>query len=73
MSDDADRAEELIEQRLDDALAEAHTRAATPEIAATGECRFCLAPLPGGRRFCDADCRDAWQHERDLRLMKGVG
>jgi len=70
--DDADRAEELIEQVVEDGRAEASRRAASPEIAATGECRFCLAPLPAGLRFCDADCRNAWQHENDLKMMRGV-
>lgn len=32
--------------------------------AATGLCLSCDAPLPDGRRWCDADCRDDWQAEQ---------
>lgn len=71
--DDADRADELIERVHDDALAEAHVRATVPEIESTGYCLDCLAPLSDGLRFCDADCRNAWQHEQDLKMMRGVG
>jgi hypothetical protein len=28
---------------------------------ATGFCLCCDAPLCGGLRWCDADCRDDWQ------------
>ena len=73
MSDDADRAEVLIEHAVDDALAEAHARADLPEVEATGYCLFCYTPLLTARRWCNANCRDAWQHEHDLNLMKGVG
>lgn len=27
----------------------------------TGACLYCEASVPEGHRWCDADCRDAWQ------------
>lgn len=30
----------------------------------TGVCMHCGAPLPGGRRWCDAECRDEWERGR---------
>lgn len=35
--------------------------------AATGECHNCGEPMPDGRRWCDADCRDDWQRARHRR------
>lgn len=32
--------------------------------AATGYCLACGVALDGGRRWCDADCRDDWQREQ---------
>ncbi len=32
--------------------------------AATGACLSCGEPLPDGLRWCDAECRDAWQSEQ---------
>jgi len=68
--DDADRAEDLIEHAVEDGIEEA--RRGAPGPTAIGYCLFCATPLPDAQRWCDADCRDAWQHEQDLRLMRGV-
>ena len=57
MSDDADRADRLIEAALQDALA-AVRRNRGPE--ATGYCLWCEEPLAEGRRWCSAECRDDW-------------
>ena len=68
MSDFADRAAETAEQL--DAL---HLQERRPEgPPATGRCLWCEAPLAPfapphhavPRRWCDADCRDAWEHWR---------
>jgi hypothetical protein len=72
MSDDADRAECLIEQHLDDALAEAHEHAIVPEVEPTGVCLYCHIRLLTAKRWCDADCRNDWDHERKLRMLQGV-
>lgn len=69
--DDADRAEERIEQAMDDALAEVR-RAQEHGVKAVGACLFCGELLPPGMRFCDADCRDGWEFETRMRRMNGV-
>lgn len=33
----------------------------------TGYCAFCGEDLPSPRRWCDADCRDAWERETGAR------
>lgn len=69
--DDADRAEERIEQVMDDALAEVR-RAQERGPRAVGVCYYCREPLASGRLFCDADCRDGWEFEQKLKRMTGV-
>lgn len=69
--DDADRAEDRIEQALDDALAEVR-RAQQHGIRAVGACYYCGETLVHGRLFCDADCRDGWEYEEKLKRMTGV-
>jgi hypothetical protein len=58
-ADPADRATEYEELLRKEALA----RRAPSGPVATGECLdpHCAEPLPEGRRWCDADCRDAWE------------
>lgn len=69
--DDADRAGRQIENAVDDALAEARRGLrAGPEPR--GACLYCDEPLGPGRLFCDADCRDGYEHETRLRRMQGV-
>jgi len=71
--DDIDRAQEHDLQYQADCMIDQQYRAdhdAGP--VATGECLYCGDPAGGGRRFCDADCRDGWQHEQQLRRMRGV-
>lgn len=70
--DDADRAEARIEETLSDALEEVH-RAMHRAMPAVGACHYCGEPLGAGGRFCDADCRDAYEHEQRMRLIAGRG
>lgn len=49
-----DRSEEILEEALQKRKAEG------PKI--TGRCHFCGAPVDN-KRFCDAECRDEWEHE----------
>lgn len=69
--DDADRAEVNIEHAMEDALAEVR-RAQQQGVKAIGMCLFCGADLPPMLRFCDADCRDGYDHEQRLKRMQGV-
>ncbi len=70
--DDVDRAEQRIEEILEDALAEVR-RAQEHGVKAIGACLYCGETLPDPMRFCDADCRDAWDHEQRIKRMTGVG
>lgn len=72
MPDDIDRAQERDAQYTADCIAEQHYQAARAAPVETGYCSFCGEPLEG-RRFCDVDCRDAWDYEQRLRRMRGVG
>lgn len=63
MADEIDRAQERIER--EHALILAQRMPAGP--AATGECLWCGEPLAPGLRWCDADCRDAWEANHKLR------
>lgn len=56
MADDADRADQEVERNLKEALR--LRRPAGP--AANGYCHYCDEPVPDGMRWCDTDCRDAW-------------
>ena len=72
--DDADRAEDLIENVIEDAIEEA--RRGAPGPAAVGYCLFCGAPFNGvnaARRWCGVPCRDDWQAENDARMRKHGG
>jgi hypothetical protein len=66
MADDADRADAQIEQQL-----EAARSVRQPSLSYTGRCHYCGAITGGGRRFCDADCRDDWQRDRIARARNG--
>jgi hypothetical protein len=57
VADVADLAQVPIE--VFERLALAARKPAAPP--ATGFCLNCAEPLPGGRRWCDADCRDDWE------------
>lgn len=35
-----------------------------PKAEATGCCLYCEEPLPEGRRWCNAECRDEWEKEQ---------
>lgn len=59
MADDADLTQARLERELDGLLR--RRRPTAPP--ACGACLWCEAPLPAGRRWCDADCRDAWERE----------
>lgn len=61
--DDADLTQERLARELE-ALLE-RRRPEPPR--AHGYCLWCEAPLPAGRRFCDADCRDDWERDHARR------
>lgn len=67
MSDEADRADALIEMVADCGIAAA--RQAQPDARAIGVCLWCGDEVRDSRRWCDADCRDEWEraHAADGR------
>lgn len=67
--DDADRAAPHIEDVVADGLADVRR---APTIPAIGICHYCAEPLEGDLRFCDANCRDGFEHEQKLKRMAGV-
>jgi len=64
MADDADRAQDLIEQRTADALAVRKE----PGPVECGFCHACGEAIGPGLRFCGPDCRNLWQelHDRGM-------
>ena len=66
MSDDADRADRIIEQTVADALSAARRARSLPY---TGLCHWCGEKTGQGRRWCSPDCRDDWErrHAADRR------
>ena len=73
MSDEIDRAQAREELDREQALAAQRAHAADPGPEPTGVCLYCGERMLTPRRWCSADCRDAWQHEHDLKMMRGVG
>ena len=61
--DEADRALEEIEREIERQAA----RRLPAGPAPTGVCLWCGLIVSGGRRWCDAECRDEWQHDQERR------
>jgi hypothetical protein len=60
MSDDADRAGEII-----DRMNESAALLRKPTLQAVGFCHNCGEWVEPRRLFCSVECRDDWQRERD--------
>jgi hypothetical protein len=65
MSDIVDMAQPAEALHLQRALAAARTQ--SPSLLACHRCHNCEASLPAGALFCDADCRDDYQHRTSRR------
>jgi hypothetical protein len=61
-----------LEQQLTDAYI-AHARGALSNLLATGQCYNCENPLHAPHRFCDAECRDDFEHRTYLQRRNGLG
>ncbi|QRE00327.1 hypothetical protein [Burkholderia phage BCSR5] len=48
-------------------------KGAARELEPKGFCHYggCEDDVEEGHLFCNASCRDAWQHEQDRRRMNG--
>ena len=64
-ADDAERTEQLLR---DAALSQ---RKAVGPIA-TGACHYCDADVAADARFCDAECRDAFETVRHMAARLGT-
>lgn len=68
MADEADRTQERDEQEAPARLAAAR-KAEAPKTY--GKCLYCNADIAATLRFCDAYCRDDYEHEQTLRKLAG--
>lgn len=57
MSDEVDRAQIETDRNLERAVRSRRPEGPVPN----GRCHFCDEIVHDGARWCDADCRDAWQ------------
>lgn len=68
MSDDADRADQHIEEILADALAEVRRK---PSLIQTGCCYYCSEPVPAHHLYCSSDCATDHQHLMERNKANG--
>lgn len=69
MADEVDKTNDAV-MLVTDALVQAARRAA-PTVEATGFCldECCGEELPPGHRWCNADCRTAWEREQKRQKL----
>ena len=67
MADEADRAQVVQEQALQLALGKQKTK---PRVNSTGRCLWCNDVVGPEAMFCDVDCRDDYEKNRNLRGFK---
>lgn len=62
VADEIDLASDMMEAQISRAVA----KASGLEIPTntSGKCLYCLEPVTDGRRWCDADCREMYEHEQ---------
>ena len=41
------------------------------EAEETGYCLYCGEPVKEGRRWCNSECRSAWEYEQKRRKQNG--
>ena len=64
-ADILDNAQELTEKMAELRIKEAREEAAKIDTTNTdGHCWFCDAEIGRERRWCDAGCRDGYEHEQ---------
>lgn len=70
MADDADLAEERIENMISDGMARAR-RELERSLPSIGICHHCESPVQNGRIFCSKECSDDWQALHDAKKRNG--
>ena len=69
MADEIDIAQAREQQHREDALRNKKRKPEAPQRG--GECLYCNDKLPVTRRWCNAECRDAWELERKRKSLAG--
>lgn len=69
MSDVFDQASEREDRDRQAAID--HQRRTAESLPYVGVCYYCGSSTVTGVRFCDADCRDDYQREKDLQRRAG--
>ena len=69
MADDADRADQRIEEMIADGMARAR-RHLERQLPVLDLCHWCGDPSPG-RLFCSKDCSDDYEAQREARKRNG--
>lgn len=69
MADDADRAEERIENTIADAIAAVRRK---PILLAVGHCHYCGEMTHPGHLFCNKECATDWDYEQARRKANGL-
>lgn len=59
--DDADRAEDKIENTISDGLEKIRRRMEARELEPCGACHWCNDYVKGERLFCCKECSDDWE------------
>lgn len=67
--DDADRAQDRIENTVSDAIREARR---AHGMKPTGFCLYCGEGVPQHYLFCCSDCSKDWHHEQARKKANGV-
>lgn len=67
MADVVDQAQKIQEEALEIALGK---QKAKPRTNTTGRCLWCNDSTGPQAMFCDADCRDDYEKNRNLRGLK---
>lgn len=67
MADEIDIAQEREEELRAEALKKRKPVVRMPG----GECLYCADKLPVTRRWCNSDCRDAWELEQRREFLAG--
>jgi hypothetical protein len=60
MSDEADIANELMQQMIDVGVKNAHNKVQSTENE-TGHCIWCERPVKDKRRWCSVECRNEFE------------
>ena len=71
MSDDADRSDDRIQAAIDDGIANARRMLDKVRLSPCGNCHYCGEFVKAGVLFCDAFCREDYDHEQERKKAQG--